>query len=202
MRNKNPILKKEIERFVDDFYDMYHKVPTLVEIGDATGISDQTVMRYLVEMSSEGTLEYSKRNIITKHIKYLHNQKTACLPLVGLIPCGEPETEFENQGDFIEVPVSFIGSGSYYVLIADGDSMIDAGIDDGDMVIIRKTADAEYGKIIVALDENNQNTLKRYEFDKKLNRPYLHPENKKYSDIYSEKISIQGVAEKVIKDLI
>ena len=92
--------------------------------------------------------------------------------------------------------------GEYFVLLADGESMTDAGIDDGDYVIVRKTNTADYGKIIVALDNDNRNTLKRLEFDNEKKRPYLHPENKKYKDIYPAKLSIQGVAEKVIKNLI
>ena len=122
------------------------------------------------EIVAEGTLEYDGQKIITAHIDRLLNQHIAKLPLVGSIPCGDPETEEQQNGEYIEVPISFVGSGSYYVLIADGDSMINAGINDGDMVIVRRTATANYGQIIVALDENNRNTLKRYEYDKKQKR--------------------------------
>ena len=66
---------------------------------------------------------------------------------------------------------------------------------------MRKQSSADYGKIIVAIDENNENTLKRFLYDEKKKRPYLHPENKKYKDIYSDEIKIQGVAVKVIKNL-
>ena len=202
MRSKSQDLKNSIVKMVNEFYDEHHRVPYLREIGENLNINKSTVMRYLKEMNDEGTLEYDGQKIITAHIDKLMNQHIAKLPLVGSIPCGDPETEEQQNGEYIEVPISFVGSGSYYVLIADGDSMIDAGINDGDMVIVRRTATANYGQIIVALDENNRNTLKRYEYDKKLKRPYLHPENEKYDDIYSDKISIQGVAEKVIKDLI
>ena len=54
-----------------------------------------------------------------------------------------------------------LGKGEYFVLMADVDSMTDAGIDDGDFVIVRKTNTADYGKIVVALDNDNRNTLKR-----------------------------------------
>lgn len=202
MRSKNPETKKEIEKAVDKLFDESRKIPSLREIGNEVGISHQTIKRYLDEMADEGTVEYDGQKVITTHIDRLMKQHIARLPVVGLIPCGTPETEEQQDGEFIEVPVSFVGSGSYYVLIASGDSMIDAGINDGDMVIVRKTDTAEYGKIIVSLDENNQNTLKRYMFDKKKRRPYLHPENEEYSDIYTDEIKIQGVAEKVIKDLI
>ena len=60
---------------------------------------------------------------------------------------------------------------------------------------------SDYGKIVVALDNDSRNTLKRLEFDNEKKRPYLHPENKKYKDIYPAELSVQGVAEKVIKNL-
>lgn len=202
MRSKNPETKKVIEKTINKLFDETRRTPSLREIENESGISRQTAMRYLKEMADEGTVEYDGQKVITRHIDRLLNQHIARLPVVGLIPCGEPESETEQQGEFVEVPVSFVGKGSYYVLIADGDSMINAGINNGDMVIVRRTTTANYGQIVVALDENNQNTLKRYEYDNKLKRPYLHPENEKYDDIYSKKISIQGVAEKVIKDLI
>ena len=94
-----------------------------------------------------------------------------------------------------------LGDGKYYVLIADGDSMIGAGIADGDLVIVRQTTKTDYNKIVVALDEDNRSTLKRLMYDEELQRPYLHPENPAYDDIYPEVLQIQGVAEKVIKDI-
>ena len=76
-----------------------------------------------------------------------------------------------------------------------------AGIEENDLVIVRRQSSAEYGNIVVAIDENNENTLKRFMYDKKKKRPYLHPENDKYDDIYQNEIKIQGVAVKVIKNL-
>lgn len=202
MRYKSPEKKKTIEDFINSYYDDHRKSPALMDIERATGISRQTAMRYLKEMNDEGTLEYDGKRTITRHIADLLDQKVARLSLSGAISCGNPESEEQQNGEFIEVPISFIGSGTYFALIASGDSMIDAGISNGDIVIVRQTDTADYGRIIVALDEDNQSTLKRYMYDKKKGRPYLHPENSKYDDIYTDEIKIQGVAEKVIKDLI
>ena len=79
--------------------------------------------------------------------------------------------------------------------------MIDAGIDDGDLVLIHQQDTANEGDIVVALVES-ENTLKRLAYDERKNRYYLHPENETYDDIYVENLSIQGVAVKVLKDLI
>ena len=78
--------------------------------------------------------------------------------------------------------------------------MIDAGINDGDYVIIRKQETAEQGQIIVALIDNEA-TLKRYYIDRRKKKVRLHPENKDMEDMYFDSIVIQGVAVKVIKDI-
>ena len=130
-----------------------------------------------------------------------HEGAHKILPVSGTVPCGDPQTEEEQTDSFVEIPTSMLGDGKYYVLIADGDSMIGAGIADGDLVIVRQTTKADYNKIVVALDEDNRSTLKRLMYDEELQRPYLHPENPAYDDIYPEVLQIQGVAEKVIKDI-
>ena len=78
--------------------------------------------------------------------------------------------------------------------------MVDAGIRDGDLVLIRQQNTANIGDIIVALVENEV-TLKRLGYDEAEHRYYLHPENKRMKDMYVDSLEIQGVAVKVIKDL-
>ena len=88
------------------------------------------------------------------------------------------------------------------MLQASGDSMIDAGIDSGDLVLIKKQSTAEFGQIVVALVDN-ETTLKRLKKSKSTNEIYLHPENPDYNDIYLDSdLVIQGVAVKVLKDLL
>lgn len=202
MRAKSPEKAKAIVEYVDSFFEENLRTPSIREIEAGTGISRPMVQRYLVDMDEKGILKYKGGNIITEFIEQLTSNNTVRLPISGAIPCGEPQTEEEWKDDFIEFPASMLGKGEYFVLLADGDSMIDAGIDDRDYVIVRKTNTADYGKIVVALDNDGRNTLKRLEFDSIKKRPYLHPENKKYKDIYPAELSIQGVAEKVIKNLI
>ena len=92
-----------------------------------------------------------------------------------------------------------------YILRASGRSMIDAGIDDGDLVVIRKTEEAEKGSIIVALDEFGQNTIKRYGgYDPETGSYLLEYMNEKEYQgkvIRVNQLTIQGVAKRVIKDL-
>ncbi len=85
-------------------------------------------------------------------------------------------------------------------MIASGESMIDVGIEDGDLVVIRKQDTANEGDIVVALVDYEA-TLKRFYMDILNRRIILHPENKMMKDIYVDNCMIQGVAVKVIKDL-
>ena len=91
--------------------------------------------------------------------------------------------------------------GEFFVLRAAGDSMVDAGIDHGDLVIVRKQEEANTGDIVAALVDGGS-TLKRLLYDKH-NRPYLHPENREagYPDIVGTELSIQGVAVYTLKAL-
>lgn len=202
MRSKNPEKAKAIIKYVDSFFEKNRRAPSIREIEAGTKIPRPTVQRYLVDMEEHGQIEYDGSNIVTEFIKRLTTQNIIRLPLSGLVTCGEFRSEEEWTGEFIEIPASMLGKGKYFVLLADGDSMIGAGIDKGDYVIVRQTNQADYGKIVVALDNDNRNTLKRLKYDKKRERPYLHPENEKYEDIYPDELSVQGVAEKVIKNLL
>ena len=201
MRTKSTEKANAIIEFIDSFFERNRRSPSIREIEAGTGISRPTVQRYLVDMDDKGQIEYDGSNIITEYIRRITTQNIVRLPISGAVPCGEPQSEEEWKGDFVEFPASLLGSGDFYILMADGDSMVDAGINKGDYVIVRRTNSAEYGKIVVALDNEQRNTLKRLAFDKQNNRPYLHPENEKYKDIYPEMLSIQGVAEMVIKNL-
>ena len=201
MRTKSAEKANAIVEFVDAFFERNRRSPSIREIEAGTGIPRPTVQRYLVDMGDKGQIEYDGSNIITEYIRRITTQNIVRLPISGAVPCGEPQSEEEWKGDFVEFPASLLGSGDFYILMADGDSMTDAGIDKGDYVIVRRTNSAEFGKIVVALDNEQRNTLKRLAFDTKTKRPYLHPENKKYNDSYPDTLSIQGVAEMVIKNL-
>ena len=89
------------------------------------------------------------------------NASTTSLPLFGRIAAGTPIEAFRDQSRTVDVPVSMLAKGDHYALEVDGESMIDAGIRDGDTVIIQRTDTAENGTIVVALVDNEEVTLKR-----------------------------------------
>ncbi len=201
MRSKNPELMQKIIEYINSEYSDNGRTPTLQEIANAFEISKACVSNYIAEMENRGMLENdgSCRGIRTKMMNKLQ-QAVEYLPVVGSIACGTPMLAEQNIETYLPIPKDFLGAGSYFILKAYGDSMVNAGIDDGDMVIVRRQETAEEGQIIVALIDS-ETTLKRYYLDEKRKRIRLHPENDELDDMYFKSIDIQGVAVKVIKDI-
>ena len=115
------------------------------------------------------------------------------IPVLGKIAAGAPIEALENQSESLPLSKSFLGSNEYFALKVEGDSMIDAGINTGDYVIIEKTNIAESGKIVVALIDDHEATLKRMR--KKGPSIALESANPAYeTKIYNnERVKIQGV---------
>ena len=171
--------------------------PTVREIAEAVGISAPTVSRYMKELMDQNVLKYSgHRNIVTKEYDE-HVKDIRVVPVLGRVSCGVPKLAEENIEDYVPLPGTLFGKGDLYALYANGDSMIGAGIEDGDIVIVRAQSVADSNDIVVALKGEEEATLKR--FKRVGTKIYLHPENDKYEDISAEDAVIQGKAISVIK---
>lgn len=199
MRTKDEALMQEIVDSIDEFYAQKGRTPTVRELGDIVGISHTTIIRYLQDMNEKGMLEYEGGRIMTERIAK-SKENSVSIPLIGSVSCGQPLLSEESVESYIRIPTEWLGTGDYFLLRANGDSMVDAGIDDDDIVIVRKATDANDGDIVVALVDN-ENTLKRLYRDEKRRKIILHPENPNYEDIEVDSCEIQGVAIKVLKDL-
>jgi len=114
------------------------------------------------------------------------------IPMQGRIAAGTPIEAIRDDNTTIDVPNSMIGSGNHYALEVDGDSMINAGINDGDTVIIKKCDNAEDGTIVVALVDGEEVTLKRIKRQK--GKVILIPENDAYEarTLEPNRVQIQG----------
>jgi repressor LexA len=125
-------------------------------------------------------------------VRAAHDATAVHLPLYGRIAAGLPIEALRNDYAQIEVPVAMLGAGEHFALEVAGDSMIDAGILDGDTVIIRKGETAETGQIIVALVDQNEVTLKRLR--RRGNSIALEPANPRYeTKLYpSDQVRVQG----------
>lgn len=199
MRSKSPELMKEICEYAEQYYLQNGQSPSTTKIAEAVGVSRGTAYKYLVAMNDNGMIEYDGQDIQTPVTKKL-NKDTSQTAIVGSVPCGSPQYEEENIEEYISLPTAIFGKGEFFILRASGDSMIEAGIDDGDLVVIRKQVYADEGDIVVALVDN-QNTLKRFYRDEENQKIILHPENKRLKDIVVDECFIQGVACHVIKSL-
>jgi repressor LexA len=114
------------------------------------------------------------------------------LPLYGRIAAGMPMEALRDSGSHVDVPMAMLGSGDHYALEVSGESMVDAGILDGDTVIVRREETAENGQIVVALVDENEVTLKRLR--RRGNSIALEPANRTFkTQIYpADKVRVQG----------
>lgn len=201
MRSKNPELMTKIKDFINQFVLSASRTPSVDEIAKGVGISKGTAHNYLKEMNERRMISYQDgelQNRITDKCSW----ENVGMPISGVIPCGTPEQQVEDVEEYVFMPRALVGSGDFFILRASGDSMIDAGIDSGDLVVIRRQLEASPGQIVAALVDGGS-TLKRLEYDEEGERFFLQPENQamNYEPIYGSNISIQGVAIRVMKSL-
>ena len=197
MRSKDKTLMAAIEKFVCDYTDKTGISPTMQEVADGVGSSKATVQRYIAQLCEDGVLDYSGYRTMTSTKTKMQAVR---VPVLGTIACGIPKYAEENIEEYVRLPVALFGQGNFFILRAYGDSMVEAGIDDGDLVLIRQQSTADEGQIVVALIEDEA-TLKRFYQEPENGIIRLHPENHTMEDIIVENCIIQGVAVKVLKDL-
>ena len=198
MKHRSTETMDRIVSFVNGFYRDNHRSPSLRQIAAGTGVSHMTVKRMLNTMAENGLIDYDGQTIVTE-LSNKASDVTTPVGIIGSIPCGALSLEEEAIEEIVQLPVSLFGKGELFLLHARGDSMTGAGIDDGDLVLIRKQEEAHNGDIVVAFIEGEGNTLKRYrQYGSTI---FLHPENPKYRDIPLKECRIQGVAIRVIKNL-
>ena len=200
MIKRSEKLMSRIIEFAEEYYLQNNASPSVRAIAGEFNINASTAYRYLVEMNERGLITYDGRSIGTEKINKIRSGSgTIKVPLVGRIACGIPNLAEENIEEYVSLPRSMFGDGEFFILRASGESMIDAGIETGDLVVIRKQACAEDGQIVVALVEDEATLKRLYRADGKVR---LHPENAAMDDIIVDDCIIQGVAVKVIKDLL
>jgi len=199
MRTKDEDLLQEIQDYIEEYCDTNGRGPAVSEIAEAVGKGKSLVFYYLSALVEQERISRTRHGYVSNEMANTE-QSMRSVAILGAVPCG-PLTEVEEYIEgYVRLPESFVGKGKFYLLKASGNSMIRAGINDGDLVLIRQQQTAEIGDIVVALVDNEV-TLKRLQFDGERKSYYLHPENGRMRDIYVDELQVQGVAVKVIKDL-
>ena len=200
-RSKDPGLMQRIRVYVEDYVRANSHSPSMSQIGKAMNINKSTAYRYLVYMQEQGMLDYDGKVVRTKKIHAMQSQDQ--IPIVGCIPCGTPMEEEQMAEGYMSVPASVLGEGEFFVLKASGDSMVDAGIEDGDLVFVKRTKVAHDGDIVAALVDDNESTLKRLRYDPEHDSFRLEAQNTSFDWRYIDcrSFHIQGIALHVMKRL-
>ena len=177
--------KKQVYDFICEYIEENGISPTIREICAKVNLkSTSTVHLYIKALINEGLLEESCGQ--KRALRLANRKKVSYAPILGRVSAGIPITAVENYEGFL--PVEDM-DGEIYALRIKGDSMINAGILDNDIVIIRRDVVCKDNDIVVAMIDDEA-TCKRYKVSK--NSVYLMPENENYSPIYSDKIDILG----------
>jgi repressor LexA len=193
--------QRAILDYLREFVDEHGYPPTVREIGEAVGLrSPSTVHAHLAQLERAGllrrdptkprALELTDRRRESEEVRSdLHK-----LPLVGEIAAGGPLLAEQNIEEYLGVPEPLSRGGEEFLLRVKGDSMVNAGILDGDFVVVQRGQDARNGEIVVALagdDESaDEATVKR--FFREDGRVRLQPENDTLEPIYADHVQVLG----------
>lgn len=195
MSGSSPLNQRQrlILEFIQDRIKTKGYPPSVREIGEAVGLkSSSTVHAHLVQLEEKGYIKKDPtkpRAIAPVGREPASNLTTISLPVVGRVAAGTPILATENIEAYYPLPVEFVGHGNHYMLKVQGESMIDAGILDGDYLIVREQADASNGEIVVAMLEDEATVKRYYKRDKYIE---LKPENSTMEPIISPQVAILG----------
>jgi repressor LexA len=194
--------QQEIWDFLVDYVDRHGYPPTVREIGERVGLaSPSTVHAHLANLERAGFLKRDPTKPraleltgLRRHdVRSERSSSVQGLPLVGEIAAGAPLLAEENVEDYVDLPERLVGAADFLLRVK-GDSMIEAGILDGDLVVVRKADTAVNGDIVVALtgddEAADEATVKRY--FRESGRIRLQPENAALEPIYAKHVQILG----------
>jgi repressor LexA len=200
--------QQEIWQFLVEYVDDHGYPPTVREIGDAVGLaSPSTVHAHLANLDRAGLIKRDPTKpraieLVGRPKPEAREPAAPMLPLVGSIAAGSPLLAEENVEDRIAIPET-LGRNADFLLRVTGDSMVEAGILDGDIVVVRRQDDARNGEIVVALvgeDESaDEATVKT--FHRESGRIRLQPENSALAPLYPEHVQILGRVTGVFRSL-
>jgi repressor LexA len=202
--------QREIIDYLSEYVHERGYPPTVREIGEAVGLaSPSTVHAHLANLERAGLLKRDPTKpraleLVGRERAAREESKLLSLPLVGDIAAGGPLLAEENVEDYLEVPELLAAGGADFLLRVKGESMIEAGILDGDVVVVHRQDDARQGDIVVALvgeDESaDEATVKTFHRERD-GRIRLQPENAALEPLYPEHVQILGKVTGVFRSL-
>ena len=202
--------QEKLLKFIIDYQKKNNVTPSFDEMKDGLDLKSKSGIHRIVSALEERgyikKLNNRARAIeIIKNINLIDTENgrnknsIISIPILGKIAAGLSIEAISDNTNYIELPETLLKKGEYFILNVEGDSMIEAGIFDGDQVVIRKANDANNGEIVVALIDNNEATLKR--IFKRGQQVALQPENSNYKTVIygPDRIQIQGVLKHLIR---
>ena len=202
--------QEKLLKFIIDYQKQNNVTPSFDEMKDGLDLKSKSGIHRIVSALEERgyikKLNNRARAIeIIKNVNLIDTQSgknknnIISIPILGKIAAGLPIEAISDNTNYIELPETLLKKGEYFILNVEGDSMIEAGIFDGDQVVIRKANNANNGEIVVALIDNNEATLKR--IFKRGQQVALQPENSNYKTVIygPDRIQIQGVLKHLIR---
>jgi repressor LexA len=202
--------QQEIWNYLVEYVDAHGYPPTVREIGESVGLaSPSTVHAHLANLERAGLLRRDPTK--PRALELIGRERRAAepaaaqadvarLPLLGEIAAGGPLLAEQNIEEYVPLPASTRGD---FLLRVKGESMIDAGILDGDLVIVQRTQDARNGEIVVALagDDESADEATVKTFYREQGRIRLQPENASLEPIYAEHVQLLGRVVGVFREL-
>ena len=202
--------QEKLLKFIIDYQKQNNVTPSFDEMKDGLDLKSKSgIHRIVSALEDRGYIK--KLNNRARAIEIIKNvnlidtesgknkNNIISIPILGKIAAGLPIEAISDNTNYIELPETLLKKGEYFILNVEGDSMIEAGIFDGDQVVIRKANNANNGEIVVALIDNNEATLKR--IFKRGQQVALQPENSNYKTVIygPDRIQIQGVLKHLIR---
>ena len=197
--------QKQILLYIQQHMDAHGYPPTVREIGSAVSLSSSsTVHAHLKSLEEQGHI--LRDAVLTRAIKLTQSggdqgrpmsKPVIQMPIIGTVAAGKPRLAVEDVEDVFPLPADFI-SGEGFMLRVVGDSMIEDGIHEGDLVVVRRQQTADNGETVVAMIDNEA-TVKR--FYKEKQRIRLQPANKRMKPMYHENVEIVGKVVGLVRQL-
>ncbi|AGN99439.1 repressor LexA [Limosilactobacillus reuteri] len=200
-KNKQMAVLNYIHKQVED----HGYPPTVREICSAVGLSStSTVHGHISRLIEQGflqkdpskprALEITSKGLDILGVKPIQKE----IPMLGVVTAGQPILAVENATEFFPIPPSIQDNNDLFMLTIRGTSMIKAGIFNGDQVIVRKQSTAKNGDIVIAMNDDNEATCKR--FYKEKTRFRLQPENDTMEPIFLDNVKILGKVVGLFRD--
>ncbi|MBP3772173.1 MAG: transcriptional repressor LexA [Treponema sp.] len=193
--------QQEVLDFISSFTKSNNYPPTVREIGEHFRISLRAVQDHIAALQKKGFLSQTQKRARSLNVISGANSEpqtfVSKVPLLGTVAAGKPLLSEENLDGYVNLTEPFVRPGkSYFALRVRGQSMIDAGILEGDLAVVEQAQTAVDGQIVVAVIDNAI-TLKR--FYKEADRVRLQPENAAFQPIYSTEVTIVGILSNIVR---